>query len=165
MREVESQLVRADVRAGLADVRPEPPAERGVQQMRGGVVALGGVTGCPVDVCADALARPQLAALGHDRDDLVVAEAHHVVDAGEAVAVGALDEAGVRDLAAAGSVERRLDQLDQHAAVLRRHGADRRLAVGRLVADEVGREAGRAGEGERPLAQLLVRAVPPRALA
>jgi hypothetical protein len=41
--EVEAQLVRADVRTGLAHVRAQALAQRGVQQVRGRVVALGGV--------------------------------------------------------------------------------------------------------------------------
>ena len=75
----------------------------------------------------DALARLELAALGHQRQHLVVAEAQDIIDARAAVAVGALHVAGVGDLAAAGGVERRLDKLDQDAAVLARHGANRGL--------------------------------------
>ncbi len=53
-----------------------------------------------------ALARRERAALGRGDDGLVVAEAAHVVDAGGAVALRALDHADVGDLAAAGRVER-----------------------------------------------------------
>ena len=45
MAEVEAQLVGADVGAGLAHVRAEALAQRGVQQVGGGVVGLGGVAG------------------------------------------------------------------------------------------------------------------------
>ncbi len=47
--EVEAQLVGADVGAGLAHVLAEALAQRGVQQVRGGVVALGRVAGGVVD--------------------------------------------------------------------------------------------------------------------
>ena len=107
--EVEPQLVGPDVRAGLADVVPEPPAQRRVQQVRGGVVALGRVPRRAVDVRVDALAGLELPALGHQRQHLVIAEPQHVLDAREAVAVGAFDVSGIGDLAAAGGVERRLD--------------------------------------------------------
>ena len=60
----------------------------------------------------------QLAALGLEHERLVVAEAQDVDDARAAVAVLALDHAGVGDLAAAGRVERRLDELDAAPAVL-----------------------------------------------
>ena len=56
MGEVEPQLVGSDVGAGLADVRAEPPAERGVQQVGGCVVALGGVPRGAVNVRVNALA-------------------------------------------------------------------------------------------------------------
>ena len=85
---------------------PRRAAQRRVQQVGGGVVALGRVPRGTVDVGVYALARLQLAALGDQRDDLVVADAQHVGDAGAAVAVGAFDVAGVGDLAAAGGVER-----------------------------------------------------------
>ena len=88
-------------------------------------------------------------ALGDDREHLVVAEPQHVIDPGAAVAVQALDVARVGDLAAAGRVERGLDELDQHASVVALGRADRGLGVGRLVADEIGGEPGVAGERER----------------
>ena len=50
----------------------------------------------------------------HD-ERLVVADAHDVDDARRAVAALALDGADVGDLAAAGRVERRLGELDEHA--------------------------------------------------
>ena len=65
--EVEAQLVGADVGAGLAHVAAQPPAQRGVQQVRRGVVALGGVAGGAVDVGAHALAGLDRAVLGHQR--------------------------------------------------------------------------------------------------
>ena len=52
MAEVEAQLVGADVGAGLADVAAEALAQRGLQQVRGGVVRLGGVAGAAVDARA-----------------------------------------------------------------------------------------------------------------
>ena len=65
--EVEAQLVRADVRARLPHVGAEPPPERRVQQVRGGVVALGRVPRGAIDVRVDALARLDRAALRHER--------------------------------------------------------------------------------------------------
>ena len=73
-----------------------------------------------------------------------------------AAAVLALDHAAVVDLAAAGGVERRLDELGQHAAVLARDGRDRGRLLGRLVAGEDRRRA----RGGRERAQLLARVLP-----
>ena len=122
-----------------------------MQKVRGGVVALGRVARAPVDVREHALAGLERAALGRDRDNLIVSEPQHVLHDRAAIAVGALDVAGIGHLSAAGGVERRLDQLDEHASVVGLDGADRRLPIGRLVADEVGREPGRAGERHRTL--------------
>ena len=49
MGEVEAQLVRADIGAGLADVGAETLAQRGVQEMGRGVVALGRAPGRVID--------------------------------------------------------------------------------------------------------------------
>ena len=70
----------------------------------------------------------QLAPLGLEHERLVVAEAHDVDDARAAVAVLALDDADVGDLAAARRVERGLDELGQHAAVLARRRAPTAVA-------------------------------------
>ena len=43
MREIEAQAAGLDHAAGLLDVRAEHLAQRGVQQMRGGVIAHGGM--------------------------------------------------------------------------------------------------------------------------
>ena len=59
--EVEAQLVGPDVGAGLAHVRAEALAQRGVQQVRRGVVALGGAARGAVDERDHALALVQLA--------------------------------------------------------------------------------------------------------
>ena len=93
-----------------------------------------------------ALALVQLALdrLQHQR--LVVADAHDVEHARGASAVLALDHALVGDLAAAGRVERRLDELGQHAPVLLRDRRDGGRLLGRLVAGEGGRLAA-LGEG------------------
>ena len=64
-----------------------------------------------VDARDDALAGVQLAALGLEHERLVVAEPDDVDDARAAVAVLALDDAGVGHLAAARRVERGLDEL------------------------------------------------------
>lgn len=139
--EVEAELVGADVGAGLPDMRPEPRPQRRVQQMRGGVVALGRVARRRVHTREHALARAQLVpALGHERDDLVVAEPEHIMYPRAAVTVLTLDPARVGDLPAAGGVERRLDELHEHVAVLAGERADRGRQLGRLVALELGRE-------------------------
>ena len=61
MREVEAQLVGADIGAGLAHVVPSALAQRGVEQVRGGVVGGGGVAGARSTACVDMLAALQLA--------------------------------------------------------------------------------------------------------
>ena len=88
-----------------------------MQQVGRGVVALGRVPGRAVDVRVNALADVDRPALGDDREHLVVAEPQHVLDARAAVALQALDVARIGDLAAAGRIERRLDELDQHPSV------------------------------------------------
>ena len=137
--EVEAQLVRADVGAGLAHVRAEALAQRRVQQVRRRVVALGRaarVRGRRARRTRSPSCSSPARRLEHER--LVVAEAHDVDDRARAVAVLALDHAGVGDLAAAGRVERRLDELGQHAAVLAcSTAADRGRLLERLVAGEV----------------------------
>src|ERR1039458_5929987 len=85
-----------------------------MQEVGGGVVALGRVAGPTVNVGADALSGLDRPALGHERDHLVISDPHYVVHAREAVAVEALEIAGVGDLATAGRVEGGLDQLDEH---------------------------------------------------
>ena len=115
VREVEAQLVRADVGAGLAHVGAEALAQRRVQEVRRRVVALGRAPRVAVDARVDALAVVQLALLGLEHERLVVAEPHDVDDLRAAAAVLALDHAGVVDLAAAGGVERGLDELREHA--------------------------------------------------
>ncbi len=111
VREVEAQLVRADVGARLAHVRPEPLAQRGVQEVRGGVVALGRAPRGAIHARAHALAVVQRARQRLQDQRLVIAQPHDVDDLRAAAAVLALDHAAVMDLAAAGRVERRLDQL------------------------------------------------------
>ena len=156
VREVEPQLVGPDVGARLADVLAEALAQRRVQQVRRGVVALGQPPR-GIDARDHALALVQLALDRLEHERLVVAEAHDVDDPGAAVAVRALDHALVGDLAAAGRVERRLDELGQHAPVLLRHRADRGRLLERLVAGE-GRRPARLGERRDPLAVVVARA-------
>ncbi len=100
----------------------------------------------------DALPRLQFAVLEHGVDRLVLAEPDNLGDPRAAVAIGAFDHADVGDLAAAGGVEGRIGELQQHPpvdALQRLHGG--RL-LGRLVADETRRKAGGAGEGARLVA-------------
>ena len=119
MAEVEAQLVGADVGAGLAHVRAEALAQRGVQQVGGGVVALGRVAGGVVDAREHGLLGVERPPLEHHRERLVVAEAEDALHARAAVAVLALDRADVGDLAAAGRVEGGLGELDEVVAVRR----------------------------------------------
>ena len=138
VREVEAQLVGADVGAGLADVR-----RRGA---RAAPRAAGASRcGCLRRVARRAVdarrrrARPARSSpsLGLDHERLVVAGAHDVDDARAAVAVLALDRARVGDLAAALGVERRLGELDEQLRRrLRRSPRDRRALLERLVAGE-----------------------------
>ena len=107
-----------------------------------------------------ALVQHALDRLEHER--LVVADAHDVEHARRAAAVLALDDAVVVDLAAAGGVERRLDQLCEHAAVLAPDRGDRGRLLERLVAGEAARLA-RLREGGDPLAVVVMRAAPGRA--
>ena len=129
VREVEPQLVGPNVGARLAHVVAEPPAQRGVQQMGRRVVAGGRVARCAVDVRAHALAGLERAVLGDQRQHLIGTEPQHVVDARQAAAAGALDRPRVGHLAAAGGVERRLDQLHEQPSVVarpRRRSSSRR---------------------------------------
>src|SRR3954465_6670208 len=71
--EGEAQLVGADIRAGLTHVRPQPLAQRGMQQMRGGVVGLGRGPGPAVDARPDARALVQRSLLELHDHRLVVA--------------------------------------------------------------------------------------------
>ena len=105
MAEVEAQLVGADVGAGLAHVLAEALAQRGVQQVGGGVVALGRVAGGVVDAGEHRLVGIGLSLLDDHRQRLVVAEAEDALHARATVAVLALDRADVGDLATAGGVE------------------------------------------------------------
>ncbi len=75
-----------------------------------------------------------------------------------AVARLAADLAAVVHLAAAGGVERRLDELGEHLAVLLGDRADRRRLLDGLVAGELGVEARGAGERLRALAFLVATA-------
>ena len=118
MGEVEAQLVGADVGAGLANVRSKPLPERRMQEVRRGVVALGRAPRAAVDSRVHALAVVQLALLGLEHERLVVAEPDDVDHLRAAAAVLALDHARVVHLAAAGRVERGLDELREHAPVL-----------------------------------------------
>ena len=52
VREVEAQPIRRDERAGLAHVRAQPLAQRGVQQVRGGVVAARRIASVGIDIGA-----------------------------------------------------------------------------------------------------------------
>jgi hypothetical protein len=136
-------------------VRADARAQRRVQEVRRGVVAGGRAPVRRVDARDDALALVQLALLRLEHERLVVAEPHDVDDTRAAAAVLALDHARVGDLAAAGRVERRLDELQQHATVLARDGADRRRLLDPLVARERRRDAGRLGERDNALAPLV----------
>src|SRR5207247_10318434 len=76
-----------------------------------------------------------------DDDGLVLAAAEldDVADARPAVAVLALDHPDVGDLPAAGGVERRLGELDDHPPVVARDRAHGRVRLQRLIAHELRR--------------------------
>ena len=95
MGEVEAQLVRAYVGAGLAHVAADPLAQCRLQQVRGGVVALGRVPGPMIDPREHLLADVERARLDDHRWNPVLAEHQHVLDARAAVAVLAFDRADV----------------------------------------------------------------------
>ena len=97
----------------------EALAQRGVQQVRRGVVALGRAAGVAVDAREHALAVVQLAGQRLEHERLVVAEADDVDDLGRSSRrPRTRSRRASCDLAAAGGVERGLDELGQHAAVL-----------------------------------------------
>lgn len=150
--EVEAELVGAHVGAGLAHVGAEPLAQRGVQEVRGGVVALSGVSCQAVDSRVHPLPGAQLAVLEHAVDRLVLAQPDDLGDAHATVAVGALDHTDVGDLAAPGGVEGRIGELEEDAPVDRFQCRHRGRLLGRLIADEARRETRRAGEGAGPVA-------------
>ena len=131
------------------DVAAEARAQRRVQQVRRGVVGLGRAARRRVDRRDDALALVQLAPDGLEHERLVVAEPDHVDHARRAAAVLAADLAHVGDLAAAGGVEGRLDELRQHLPVLEGDRADRGRLLGRLVARELGARSPRRSRTPR----------------
>ena len=144
VREVEAQLVRTHVGARLADVRAEALAQRGVQQVRGGVVAHRGEARAPVHHSPGALPLAHLALDGLELDGLVVPDPE---DIGHPCAARlGLDQPGVGDLAASLGVERALLELREQAAVVGLERADDRLPLGGLVAHEAGLEPAGAGE-------------------
>src|SRR5439155_710606 len=100
----------------------------------------------PRDDGAHAVALGEALTLEEER--LVVVEPVRLAQLGApARAVVRLDEARVGDLAAPGRVERRLAQLAEEEPVLEPlQRADLRQHVRLLEADELGREAGAAGE-------------------
>jgi len=106
VREIEAQLVRSDIGAGLPHVITKDPAQRSLQQVRRGVVGLDRVTLARVDLCDYLRALAQLAALDLDRERLIFAEPQNVNDASAETAVEAFNHPRVRNLAAAGCVER-----------------------------------------------------------
>ena len=144
MGEVEAQLVGPHVRARLAHVGAEPLAQRGVQQVGGGVVAHRGEPVLALDHRARRLARADLALQRVERQGLVVAEPEHVDHPG--AAGGGLQHAGVRHLAAALRVEGALLELGQQAAVL---GARSR----RRPSPTRWPRSPRSGSGSRPAAR------------
>ena len=127
----------------------EALAQSGVQQVGGGVVALGGAPRRAIHAREHGLLGVQRAALQHDVEHLIVAEANHALNARAAVPVLAFDRAGVRYLPAASGIEGRLGELDQAAARIAGvvpAGADGGgLGLG-LIAGEARGEAGGGGE-------------------
>ena len=111
--EVEAQAAGLDHAAGLLDVRAEHLAQRGVQQVRGGVVAPGGVAQRRGHFGAQHVAHAD----GREGGDAVHGQAGHAgeggLDIGDLLAGIGVESAAVAHLAAGFGVERRLveDQL------------------------------------------------------
>ncbi len=139
--EVEAQALGAHHGAALPHVLAEHDAQGVVQQVRRRVVAGRLVAAHGVDHGLGALARGDLALDRARHDDLVVDELDDALDL-ELAGVG-VDPPGVGDLPAALGVERRLGELDGHAAVAElADGAHDGEHLEALVADELGRRLG-----------------------
>ena len=144
VREVEAQPVRCNQRALLHDMAAEHLAQRGVQQVSGGMVQPDGLAGRGVNACGDALAQLELTLLEHAHVPVGLAQLAGVRH--PEPRVFAAEQAGVADLAAALGVKRRC--IEHHLAGLarlerrdlrtiadqRQHGAD---TLERVVAAEV----------------------------
>ncbi len=163
MREVEAELVRPHRRARLAHVVAEHVAQRLVQEVRARVVRHRREAHRPRHARANAIARGEARAAEEKR--LIVLEPVRLDELGDVAGVVVeLDRAGVRHLAAARRIERRLAQLREEVAVVDLlERADLREDVGLRVADELGREVGGAREVGRALK--LARAAGARDLA
>ncbi len=144
MGEVEAQLVRPDVGAGLTDVRAEPLAQRGVQQVSCGVIAHRREARRALDARPDRLARAEISLHGLERERLVLAEPVHVDHPG--AAGRRLYDAGVGHLPAALRVEGRLLELGEHPAVAALGHPQNGVRLGGLVAHEARAEARLARE-------------------
>ena len=124
-------------------------AQRGVQEMGGGVVAHGGQALGPLDHRPRVLARADLALQQLEGQRLIVAQPVHVGHPGPSR--GRLHQAGVRYLTAALRVEGAFLELGQHPAVRALGHAEHGLRLGRLVAHEAGAKAGLAREAKHVL--------------
>ena len=117
--EVEAQLVGADVGAGLADVGAETLAQRRVQQVGGGVVALGGAPRRVIDAREHGLApRCSVPCSTHDVERLVVAEPEHALRRapGSRPSAHSITPASETWPPPAG-IERRVGELDEEVAL------------------------------------------------
>ena len=151
MREVEAQLVGPHGRARLLDVLAEHLAERGLEQVRRGVVRHRREADAPRHDGADAVAGREPVAAEDER--LVAVEPEGVDELGaDRRVVVALDPAVVGDLAAARRVERRLAELREEGAVAEiLERAELGEHVDLRVADELRGEPGVAREVGGPL--------------
>ena len=95
--EVEAQLVGAHVGARLAHVTAETLAQGRLQQVRGGVIALGGVPRSVVHLRQHRLARAQLTGLHGHGQRLVIAKTEHVAHVRSTVAALAFERSRVGD--------------------------------------------------------------------
>jgi hypothetical protein len=129
--EVEPQAVGRDERARLPDVVAEDATERGLEEMRRGVVAhnVGPADGVDLDANAVTLRQPSLDDAGAVYGERL-ARVHRVMHLGAAVRAG--DRARIPDLTAALGVERRLDE----------HELDVVAGFGRLDDGALGDDAG-----------------------
>ena len=113
VREVEAQVAGIDQRARLLHMRAQHIAQRGVQQMRAGMVAHGGAANFVVDHGVDFVADVN----GLLGDDAMRAHALHRIgrafDLGdEGVVIFAVEPAHIADLSAGVGVERRVIEHD-----------------------------------------------------
>src|SRR5262249_41789595 len=142
-------------RPSLADVRPQPLPERGVEEVGRGVIPHRREARHVIDLGLDPGSRLDAVERSVELHRLVVANPVDVSHTGAATVPP--DLARIRDLAAALGVEGALLELDQRVAVVRAHGEQAGVGAELLVADEA-RGCGLRGEPQYD-AVMILRAV------